>query len=68
MVCDWVAARNGLLLSASGGSFLPVTQSEPHASRVILTSFADSSGDLWLGTQAGLAQLRDTGMTLWDAV
>jgi signal transduction histidine kinase/ligand-binding sensor domain-containing protein len=63
----WVGtAGNGLLLSASGGSFLPVTQSEPHASRVILTSFADSSGDLWLGTQAGLARLSDTGMTLWD--
>jgi ligand-binding sensor domain-containing protein/two-component sensor histidine kinase len=58
-------AGNGLLLSSSGGSFLPVTQSEPHASRVILTSFSDSSGDLWVGTQAGLTRFSETGMTLW---
>jgi ligand-binding sensor domain-containing protein/two-component sensor histidine kinase len=62
----WVGtAGNGLLVSSNGGSFLPITQNEPHASRVVLTSFADSTGELWVGTQAGLTRFSDTGMTLW---
>lgn len=61
----WVGTiGDGLLLRDRAGHFANASGADPLPSRVILACAGDSSGDLWVGTQAGLARFSDTGMNL----
>jgi ligand-binding sensor domain-containing protein len=54
----------GLFIRDRAGHFANASGADPLPSRVILACASDSSGDLWVGTQAGLARFSDTGMNL----
>ena len=62
----WVGTVGaGLMIRGSDGRFVPAGNDEVPVSKVVLACGNDASGDVWVGTQSGLARFSDTGMTLW---
>jgi ligand-binding sensor domain-containing protein/two-component sensor histidine kinase len=61
----WIGTvGEGLLIRSRTGHFSDASDADPLPSRVILACASDSSGDLWVGTQAGLVRFSNTGMNL----
>ena len=61
----WIGTTGGGLLRAQDGEFTAYTTQQGLSSNVVLSLLETASGDIWIGTDAGLNLFRDGHFTIY---